>query len=142
MRTHANGPVACGAVTENSAGTGVPTPIVAQANAVDATQHPAFRAGYFSGCIAGWHLGWDACEEDVAASWRPVAERVRRSAGAPTWVELQRRRADRSAVKPMPTVEECRRSWLPAIEEHARRRGATAEQVAQLVAAELGRVVA
>lgn len=105
---HANGPGASRAVTENQVGGGSAS-IVAQ----DLTQHPAFRAGYLSGAVAGWLDGYSAAETDMAAAWRPVAERVRRL-GSPQsvpWGEVQRRRAERAVARPVPTYAECMASW-------------------------------
>ncbi len=41
------------------------------------------------GLAAGWRLGYLASEADTAAAWRPLAERVRRGADRPTWLEIE-----------------------------------------------------
>lgn len=41
----------------------------------------------------GWRDGYAAAEADMAAAWGQVASWVRRTAGDPTYAELQRRRS-------------------------------------------------
>jgi hypothetical protein len=98
-----------------------------------------FRAGYLSGACRGWLDGYDAAEADLAAVWAQVAERVRRLTRGDSvpFAEVRRRRADRTGSRPAPTPQECARSWLPVLAERARRDGATDEQVAALLAAEM-----
>jgi hypothetical protein len=52
----------------------------------------AERRGFDRGRAAGWRQGRESAHAEMAAAWRPVAERVRSLAGSPTWAELEARR--------------------------------------------------
>lgn len=64
----------------------------------------AYAAGRAAALREGWEeghaAGYARAEEDMAAFWRPLAQRIRRQAGAPSWAELQaiRARADSAGI--------------------------------------------
>lgn len=97
-----------------------------------------FLDGYLSGLIAGITIGRDQVEDEIHRAWAPVVAHVR-GLGAPrsrTHAELQRIRNSHQP-KPVPTYDECVQSWAPAIAAHGRRHGATEQQIADTIVAEL-----
>lgn len=104
---------------------------------LDALQQRIFDAAYALGIEHGIRRGYELAEADMSEAWAPVARSVQGLSRTPTFEHLlARRRVDRDDVRPMPTAEECRRSWMPALAEYARRHGASEQDVAALVIAE------
>jgi len=51
------------------------------------------REAYDRGHLTGYHEGYEQAVRDLERNWQVVAARVKRNATAPTFAELQQRRA-------------------------------------------------
>lgn len=57
-----------------------------------AHEQKAFADGYKAGWDAGYEAGFGRAHEEMAAAWRAAHAAVQKSAGLPTFAELQRLR--------------------------------------------------
>lgn len=119
--------------------TGSPPWAGLQLDRLDALGRRIFDAAWALGYEHGVSRGYELAEADMAAAWSEAAKTVHSVAKSPTFEQLlARRRVDRTDAHPVPSVEDCRRSWVPALADYARRHGATEQEVARLVIAEQG----
>lgn len=106
-----------------------------QLDRLDALGRRIFDAAWALGYEHGIRRGYELAEADMATAWAPVARSVQGLSRTPTFEQVLARR-DPADVRPVPSVEDCRRSWMPALADHARRHGASEQDVAALVIAE------
>jgi hypothetical protein len=61
----------------------------------------AYEHGRRAGYAEGFRAGYAASERSMAKAWRPLAERVRRTAGQKTWQQILDNRAasERAAIE-------------------------------------------
>lgn len=81
-----------------------PAPIAPLMTATEWAEHCewiAYEHGRRTGYDQGFRAGYAASEASMAAAWRPLAERIRRTAGQKTWQQILDNRAasERAAIK-------------------------------------------